>query len=188
MNILFLIYNLSWIIWILFESWVFIRERKNVDKSEDKSTRGINVISIILAIIIGNLFIKVKYLSISGSFHSHLILAIIIIWAGLCLRFWSVQTLGKFFRTTVMIQKGHRVVKNGPYRYIRHPSYTGLLLTTIGVAIGMENWIGLILMVLIVFISLKKRINLEEEVLQKSLGEEYTSYIKNTKKLIPFIY
>jgi protein-S-isoprenylcysteine O-methyltransferase Ste14 len=62
------------------------------------------------------------------------------------------------------------------------------LLTTIGVAIGMENWIGLILMVLIVFISLEKRINLEEEVLQKSLGEEYQSYIKNTKRLIPFIY
>ena len=87
-----------------------------------------------------------------------------------------------------MIQKGHRVVKNGPYRYIRHPSYTGLLLTTIGVAIGMENWIGLILMVLIVFLSLKKRINLEEQVLQKSLSEEYTSYIKSTKRLIPFIY
>jgi hypothetical protein len=52
MNILFLIYNLSWIIWILFESWVFIRERKNVDKSQDKSTRGINVISIILALLL----------------------------------------------------------------------------------------------------------------------------------------
>lgn len=188
MNILFLIYNLSWIIWILFELWIFIRERKNVDKSEDKSTRGINVISIILAIIIGNLFINFKYFKIIGSFNSHLILAIIIIWAGLGLRFWAVQTLGKYFRTTVMIQQGHKVVKNGPYRYIRHPSYTGLLMTTIGVAIGMENWIGLILMVSIVFIALQKRINLEEEVLQKSLGEEYTSYIKNTKRLIPFIY
>ena len=87
-----------------------------------------------------------------------------------------------------MIQKGHRVVKSGPYRYVRHPSYIGLLLVTLGVAIGMGNWIGLILMVLIVFIALRKRIILEEKVLQKSLGGEYQSYIKNTKKLIPFIY
>jgi protein-S-isoprenylcysteine O-methyltransferase len=188
MNILFLIYNLSWIIWILFESWIFIRERKNVDKSEDKSTRGINVISIILAIIIGYLFIKVKYLEIPGSFNSQLIVAIIVIWAGLILRFWAVQTLGKFFRTTVMIQKEHQVIKNGPYRYIRHPSYTGLLLATVGVAIGMGNWLGLIFMVSIVFVALQRRIILEEKVLQKSLGEEYQSYIKNTKRLIPFIY
>jgi len=188
MNILFLIYTLSWIIWILFELWIFFRERKNVDKSEDKSTRGVNIIAIILAIIIGNLFVNFRHFKIIGSFNSQLIVGIIVIWAGLVLRFWAVQTLGDFFRTTVMIQEGHRVIKSGPYRYIRHPSYTGLLLTTIGVAIGMGNWIGLILMVAIVFIALQKRIILEEKVLQKSLGEEYQSYIKNTKKLIPFIY
>lgn len=188
MNILFLIYNLSWIIWIFLEAWLFIREGKKVDKSDDKNTRKANVISIILAIVIGNLFINVKYFRIAGSFNSHLIIAIIIIWTGLGLRFWAIQTLGKFFRTTVMIQKGHKVVQNGPYRYIRHPSYTGLLLTTIGVAIGMENWIGLILMISIVFIALQKRIILEEKVLQKSLSGEYQSYIKNTKRLIPFIY
>lgn len=188
MNVLFLIYNLSWIIWILFELWVFVRERKDVDKSEDKSTRSINVISIISAIVIGDLFINVKYFRIIGSFNGQLIVAIIVIWAGLTLRFWAVQALGRFFRTTVMIQKDHRVIKNDPYRYVRHPSYTGLLLATIGVAIGMGNWIGLILMVSIVFIALQKRITLEEKILQKSLGEEYTSYIKNTKRLIPFIY
>ena len=188
MNTLYLIYTLSWIIWILLEMWLFIRERKNVDKSEDKSTRGVNVVSIFLAIVIGYLFINVKYLRIAGSFDNQLTVGIIVIWAGLVLRFWSIQTLGKFFRTTVMIQKGHRVVKSGPYRYVRHPSYIGLLLVTLGVAIGMGNWIGLILMVLIVFIALRKRIILEEKVLQKSLGGEYQSYIKNTKKLIPFIY
>jgi len=188
MDILFLIYNLSWIIWILLEIWLFMRERKKVDKSEDRNTRRTNIVSVVLAIVIGYLFINVKYFRIIGSFNSRLIIAIIVIWIGLVLRFWAVQTLGKFFRTTVMIQKGHQVIKNGPYRYARHPSYTGLLLTTIGVAIGMNNWIGLILMVFIVFVALQKRIILEEKVLQKSLGEDYQSYIKNTKRLIPFIY
>ena len=188
MNPLYLIYTLSWIIWILLEIWLFARERNGVDKSEDKNTRRTNVISIVLAIAVGDLFSNVQYLGIVGSFNSRLIIAIVVIWAGLTLRFWAIQTLGKFFRTTVMIQEGHRVVKNGPYRYVRHPSYTGLLLATIGVAIGMGNWIGLILMVAIVFIALQKRIILEEKVLQKSLGEEYRSYIKDTKRLIPFIY
>jgi protein-S-isoprenylcysteine O-methyltransferase Ste14 len=188
MNITFLIYNVSWIVWILLEVWLFLRERKNVDSSEDKGTRRINVIAIISAIIIGYLFSKLNYFSIAGSFDTQLLIGITLIWLGIALRFWAIQTLGRFFRTTVMIQKGHRVIKNGPYRYVRHPSYTGLLLATIGVAIGMGNWIGLILMVSIVFIALRRRMFLEEKVLQESLGEEYRHYMQDTKRLIPFIY
>ena len=165
-----------------------MRERKNEDKSKDKSTKRTILLSIFLAIIIGNVFANVRYLRIVGSFRSHLVIGVIVIWVGILFRFWAIQTLGRFYRTTVMIQEGHRVIKNGPYRILRHPSYAGSLLSILGIAIGMSNWIGLILMLSMVFAAYRKRIIVEEKVLQESLGKEYQDYVKNTKKLVPFIY
>src|ERR1041385_7191828 len=62
-----------------------------------------------------------------------LLIGAVFIWCGIALRLWSILTLGKFFRVTLTVQESHHVVTDGPYKYLRHPSYTGLLLALIGI-------------------------------------------------------
>jgi protein-S-isoprenylcysteine O-methyltransferase Ste14 len=107
---------------------------------------------------------------------------------GTWLRIWSVRTLGRFFRRTVMVQGVHRVIQEGPYRLVRHPSYTGFLVSTFGFALAFGNWLALIVLFSIVFLAFLQRIAVEESVLARELGEPYQAYMKQTKRLIPYFY
>ena len=188
MTIFFQIYVLSWLTWLLLELRIIYRERYNPQLERDKKTKRYILLAIFLAIFIGNVFANEDFGRIAGSSKTHLIVGTLVIWVGLAFRVWAMRTLGKFFTTTVMVQEGQRVVKNGPYRYLRHPSYSGSLLAFLGVAIGMGNWIGLAIMETIIFLAMRKRMIVEEKALQESLGAEYGEYMKNTKRIIPFIY
>jgi protein-S-isoprenylcysteine O-methyltransferase Ste14 len=96
--------------------------------------------------------------------------------------------LGKHFTATVQLQKGHRLITNGPYGIIRHPSYLGALIALIGSAIFLNSLVGTITAVAAMMIAYLVRINAEEKMLVNSFGNRYREYQKNTKKLIPFIW
>jgi len=100
----------------------------------------------------------------------------------------SIIVLGEFFTPVISIQKNQKLIQEGPYKYIRHPSYTGLFLEIVGVGLFLSNWLAIIIILILLFPSLIYRILIEEKVLVKEFGNEYTSYQKRTKKLIPFIY
>jgi protein-S-isoprenylcysteine O-methyltransferase Ste14 len=106
---------------------------------------------------------------------------------GIALRFYSVSVLGRFFTPVVMVGSDQHVVDTGPYRWIRHPSYTGLLLTIAGVLLASTNWLALV-GDLPVLAGLMYRIRVEERVLSEELGEPYRSYMQRTKRLLPFVY
>lgn len=108
--------------------------------------------------------------------------------AGLALRFWAVLTLGRFFKVTVSIQERHTVVRSGPYRLLRHPSYTGLLLILLGLGLALETWLGLAAIVVLPLIGVLIRIRVEEAVLLEALGSEYASYAAETRRLIPGVW
>lgn len=183
-----LIYGLSIFAWIGIECWVIFREWGKVTNKEDKNTKRAFVALIALGIFVAVNFPRVSSLDIFGNSFYHFFVGTIIIWIGVVFRFWAIRTLGKFFRTTVMIQEDHRVIKTGPYRFLRHPAYTGTLLALTGIAIGIGNWVSLILLEAISFIGINRRIVVEENALLKSLGKDYLEYMKKTKKIIPFIY
>ncbi len=106
---------------------------------------------------------------------------------GILLRQWSVAILGRYFSMLVSVQKEHSIVKRGPYRFIRHPSYTGALLTLIGIGLAVQSWGSLLVLVLIFGIVYGYRIRIEEKALVAHIGKEYVEYITETKMLIPFI-
>jgi protein-S-isoprenylcysteine O-methyltransferase Ste14 len=108
--------------------------------------------------------------------------------SGFLLRHWSISILGKYFRTTVELEKDHKVVQTGPFRYIRHPSYSGMILFCIGYGLVAQNWLSLIAAVLFPTVSLLYRIKTEEAALVQGLGIEYQQYQQNTKKLIPMLW
>jgi protein-S-isoprenylcysteine O-methyltransferase Ste14 len=113
---------------------------------------------------------------------------LVLMFLGLSLRIWAIQVLGKSFRTTVETHLDQQVCQNGPYRLLRHPSYTGIVLICIGFGIAVQNWLSLLLAVAPPMIALLFRIQVEERELAASLGSEYVVYQQRTKRLIPWVW
>lgn len=107
---------------------------------------------------------------------------------GLGLRWYSIFYLGRFFTVNVAIHSRHEIIDTGPYRRIRHPSYSGALLAFLGLALSLDNWVSLALIVLPIGMAFRRRIRVEERALANALGQPYTSYMQRTRRLIPGVY
>ncbi|MGC1756889.1 MAG: isoprenylcysteine carboxylmethyltransferase family protein [Trebonia sp.] len=108
--------------------------------------------------------------------------------AGLVLRGWSFKTLGEYFTFTVMVSTDQSVVATGPYRLLRHPSYTGILLACVGVGLASANWAGLAVMALLPLAVILWRIHIEENALMTTLGDRYRAYASQHQRLVPLIW
>src|SRR2546423_14055212 len=108
--------------------------------------------------------------------------------AGLVLRWWAIVTLGRFFTVDVTIEKDHELVERGPFRMVRHPSYTGVLLAFVGLGLSLGNWAALLVIFLPIVAAFIHRMNVEENALSDALGSQYTDYMRRTKRLVPFVY
>ncbi len=107
---------------------------------------------------------------------------------GVVMRGIAIVTLGRLFSSRVAIQSGHRIIRNGLYRYMRHPSYTGLLLAFFGLAVHWRSWASLIVVVAPITAAVLYRIKVEEAALVEALGSEYADYAAATKRLVPGVY
>ena len=108
--------------------------------------------------------------------------------SALLLRIWARVHIRGLYSGHVEVQEQHRLVRSGPYRFVRHPGYAGLLLLALGVAIGYASWIGLAAVPILILPALAYRMRVEEMLLTEQFGEEYRGYIRKTKKLIPGIW
>jgi protein-S-isoprenylcysteine O-methyltransferase len=116
-------------------------------------------------------------------------------WAGICLmlmgtalRWYSARLLGKFFTFDVAILSGHTLIEAGPYRYIRHPSYSGALVTLVGFGLALGNWAALVVAVLCLSVAYVFRIRVEEAALIGAFGDSYIQYQHRTWRLLPFLF
>ena len=112
-------------------------------------------------------------------------LGIALIWTGIALRLWAVRTLGRFFRVTVTVQDDHRLVDSGPYSRLRNPSYTGAMITLIGIGIAMGHWLSLAAMILFPMLGFAWRIRVEEASLAARFGADYEAYRRKRWALLP---
>ena len=107
---------------------------------------------------------------------------------GLALRFWAIRVLARFFTVDVNIQEGHELIRSGPYRLLRHPSYTGSLMTFLGFGLALGNvWSLLVLLAPVIF-AFVWRMRVEERVLAEAFPMQYPDYARQTKRLIPFVW
>jgi protein-S-isoprenylcysteine O-methyltransferase Ste14 len=116
------------------------------------------------------------------------IAGIVIFSAGEALRVSAKVALGRYFTYTVMTSSDQPVITSGPYRSLRHPSYTGILLIVIGAGAVWGNWLGLGVLTLMTLVGLVYRIHVEEKALLEELGERYRTYAEHHKRLIPFVW
>jgi len=108
--------------------------------------------------------------------------------AGVLFRAWSVRTLGVFFTLAVRVHEGHRVIQRGPYRWLRHPAYSGSLLYLLGVSLALSSAAGLAATLLVALPAVLYRVRREELTLRRHLGDEYREYMKRTRRLVPGLY
>jgi protein-S-isoprenylcysteine O-methyltransferase Ste14 len=114
-------------------------------------------------------------------------LGIFLMFLGILVRQWAIAVLGRFFSLTVRVAEDHRVVEKGPYRLVRHPSYTGVLITFIGLGLAVQSWGALLVLLGVFSLSFGYRMRVEEKTLLSELGENYANYIKRTKRIIPYL-
>ena len=108
--------------------------------------------------------------------------------SGIIFRRYVISVLGKYFTANVQIQKDHELIKAGPYRYIRHPAYLGILIVALGLGIALANWISLLLCIVFPVIGVMQRIKVEEKELERYFGKQYQDYRKSTWCIVPYIY
>jgi len=112
-------------------------------------------------------------------------LAVLLIGAGVSI--WAELTLGRFLNWQVQVLPDHNIVDKGPYRLIRHPMYTGQIVSFIGLGLAMQSWAAILVVLVASGIRYGIRIRVEERLLVSKLGNNYVQYMKRTKRLIPFI-
>lgn len=108
--------------------------------------------------------------------------------AGVAFRLWAIRILGQHFSLSVSVDVGQTIVQHGPYKYIRHPAYTGTLITFVGLGIGLNSWIASCVSIMIFLLIYAYRIHVEEAALVSQFQDVYEEYRKRTWKLIPFLY
>jgi protein-S-isoprenylcysteine O-methyltransferase Ste14 len=111
-----------------------------------------------------------------------------LILAALGLRLWARAHIRGLYSGHVEVQAGHRLVQSGPYRFVRHPGYTGFLLMALGLALGYSSWIGLAAIPVLLLPGLAYRMKVEETLLGEQFGEQYREFARKTKRLIPGIW
>jgi protein-S-isoprenylcysteine O-methyltransferase Ste14 len=178
------------ILWILSEYLgasiiPYLRRHGTKINKEDRGSRLLLSFGMYISVIIAFYF---AYHNIAllpkWTFYPGIFLMIM----GIFIRQWSIRELGVFFSVDVGIQKGQKVIQKGPYRLVRHPSYTGLLLTLIGIGLALQSLGAIIIIVLIFSLTFGYRIHVEEKLLISELNGEYIQYMARTKRLIPYIF
>jgi protein-S-isoprenylcysteine O-methyltransferase Ste14 len=171
--------------WALFELGLAIHVR-------GASGRDRSFVPLTLAVVggmaLGQFVARRAGLPLPGPGWWPVTLGVVVFALGLALRAWAVRELGRFFKFTVVVQADHQVVDTGPYRLIRHPSYTGLLMIELGLGIALGTWLSIPACLLPPLIAFSIRLLTEERVLARELGEPYREYMTRTDRLIPGVW
>jgi protein-S-isoprenylcysteine O-methyltransferase Ste14 len=182
--------------WVSVEATLALRDviRGKGSTARDRGTRSTLVVGWLAAFLAATWIADVTGHAVTGhagAWHLggwHLITGLILMWAGLAIRVWSVVTLGASFRTTVEVDADQPLVDTGPYRFVRHPSYTGILLLAAGYGVALGNWLSLAILLVIPPATTIRRINVEEATMTEVLGAPYEAYKHRTKRLVPGLW
>lgn len=184
----------TWV-WLAFEIGLAVRDRLRSKGStaRDRGTRTVIMILVAVSIGVANVVSIVlpagSDLRFTGS-HPVIwqAIGVVLMVFGLAVRVWAITVLGKDFRTTVEVDPDQPVVDRGPYRWVRHPSYSGVLLLTTGFGIAAGNWISLLIVIIVPTLAFLRRIEVEEKAMIETLGRAYEEYRARTRRLVPGLW
>jgi protein-S-isoprenylcysteine O-methyltransferase Ste14 len=177
-------------LWVASEIFIGIvtRTRKSSGNVRDRGTMILLWMVLFTSITAGIWFSGAQGTNLPNGMHWLNLASLFVLLAGLALRWWAIVSLGKSFSSNVAIHATQRVLKTGLYRWMRHPSYTGLLLCIFAVALHTRNWISFLIIIFPCSAAVLYRIHVEEAALRDHFGFEYMEYSRVTKRLVPGVY
>lgn len=182
--------QVSILCWFALEVSLLVRDlvRRRARPGRDRGTRLVVSVSIAGSIVVGALIRSQLHALDTPAPQVLAVAGLGIIWIGLGIRIWAVLALGHSFSTFVQVEGGQPVVTRGPYRWVRHPSYAGLLLICLGLGVSFGNWLSMLVCAVGPLLGLLPRIAVEETELVRVLGARYTGYQQTTRRLVPRVW
>ena len=179
------------VVWTAVEATLLVRDlaRGMGSTARDRGTRSLLVGAWLVAFVAA-IWVAERFGQGSGwrLGRWHAPAGLIVMWIGIAIRVWAVVVLGSAFRTTVEVDAGQRIVDSGPYRLVRHPSYSGILLIAIGFGLTLDDWLSAAILLVIPVATMLRRIAVEEAMLTEVIGQPYVTYMARTKRLVPGLW
>jgi protein-S-isoprenylcysteine O-methyltransferase Ste14 len=177
-------------IWVVAEWRVRLRSRHN-QRGASPEWRSFVVVALTFGIgLVGGFHAatKVESAAIELARWPIFIVGAVLTAAGIAFRQWAIAVLGAFFTVRVRVTPGQGVVESGPYRLVAHPSYTGLVMTFVGIGLMLGNWLSLACLTLVPAIGLVVRIKVEERAMLAGIGEPYRRFLATRARLVPGVW
>jgi protein-S-isoprenylcysteine O-methyltransferase Ste14 len=177
-------------IWVAAELRVRLRSRHN-QRSASPEWSSFVVVALTFGVgLVGGFHAATKVESASIDFARWpiFIVGAVLAAAGIAFRQWAIAVLGAFFTVQVRVTPGQGVVESGPYRLVAHPSYTGLVMTFVGIGLMLGNWLSIACLTLVPAIGLVIRIRVEERAMVAGIGEPYRRFLATRARLVPGVW
>jgi protein-S-isoprenylcysteine O-methyltransferase Ste14 len=172
----------------LMDSLKLYLQGRGAAMRQDRGTRLIVTLALFLGMFAALAIANVSGLRAYANNWWTLGLGVALIFSGTLLRAWAIVSLGRYFRRDVTIEPGQQIVRRGPYRVLRHPSYTGLFLILAGFGLAFGSWVSAGVALLIIFVGMLPRIRVEERALSQAFEVDYTDYANSTARIIPHVW
>ncbi|HEY7989263.1 MAG TPA: isoprenylcysteine carboxylmethyltransferase family protein [Lapillicoccus sp.] len=179
--------GLSGVLWVALE----LRQSLNSRPEARRGDRGSRVIIGVAAVVGIGLAVSASRRLPDLAVADRVVAAwcgLFLLLAGRALRQWAFWTLGRYFTFTVQTSSDQTVITSGPYRFVRHPAYSALLLAATAGGLYVGNWLSLVALVAAVTAGLVYRITVEERALSTDVGAAYREYAATHKRLVPFVW
>lgn len=178
-------------VWALIPEWKIMQSgRAGADRADSKDSGSIKVMVRVMlaALLIAFPLAFVDVWDFPKNQQVPLFVAgVAMMVLGSVLRRYCWRTLGEYFTGDVRARPNQRVISSGPYRLVRHPSYTAGMMMFIGIGLALGSWLSLMLLTVATIATYSYRVAIEERVLLDTIGEPYGSYMKGRKRFIPFV-
>jgi protein-S-isoprenylcysteine O-methyltransferase Ste14 len=175
--------------WVVFAIWWLARARGNAATARRES-RGSRIGSLALFSIAVLLLVSADRITPARLWPPSTVLVtamLAIEVASVAFAIWAREHLGRMWSAVVTLKEGHRLIRSGPYRLVRHPIYTGILTGLTAVALVRANPAALLALPFFAA-GFARKIVLEERMLAAHFGEEYANYRRETRALLPFVW
>ena len=178
-------------IWVAAEMFIIFVKRSQPSQAtrQDRGSGLVLTLTLALSPFLAGICANVRATRMPPAIQAYAFyggLALIVI--GFMIRLTAIFTLRRFFTVDVAIAKDHKVIEHGLYSIVRHPSYSGSLISFFGLGLAFVNWLSLAILIIGPAIGIGYRIHVEEQALLGALGDEYRTYAARHKRLIPGVF
>ncbi len=187
----------TWPVYWAVYVWVYLPESGLIRKTqksgprpvEDRGSLRVLLLSFSAAVFGGFLLaFAAPWAALPGKPLFWFVTGLLLLIAGSLLRRHCFKVLGKFFTGAVTIQSDHRVIEEGAYRWVRHPSYSAALLIVLGTTLPLGNWLSVLFAFPLALYGYNYRARVEEQALLAALGDPYARFMASRRRFIPYVY